>query len=109
MVALFAIWFTIFITNMVMTWLAVEECKDTFHRKYPELKLVKKHWSVEANAYARLVIYALIPIFHIGMLWSLIVHHDKLIENSVHKTYLECMEEQENAQKTSDISGSSET
>ena len=109
MVALFAIWLAIFITDVVMMWFAVNECWDAFHRKYPDLKLVKKHWSVEVGACLRLVVYALIPLLHIGMLWSLLAHHDELIDMTVHKTYLECMEEKKNDQETCDISGSTET
>ena len=109
MIILVTIWLTIFIIDVALTGLMVLECNDAFRRKYPELKMVKKHWSVEVVARARLVLYALLPLFQIGMLWSLIAHHDEMVERAVHKTYLECMEEERNAQKTSNISDSSET
>ena len=93
MIVLTTIWLTIFIVDVTLTWLMVLECEDTFRIKYPELKRVKKHWSVEVSAKVRLVLYALIPLLQIGMLWSLIANHDEMVERAIHKTYLECMEE----------------
>lgn len=80
------------VLNAIMLFVSVAESEYIFHKRYPELEIPKKHWAHNLNVNIRTIAWVGVPCIHIFTLYSLLFEHQHLIENAIHRQYLECME-----------------
>lgn len=85
------------VLDIILFWLVCLNAAHEFKTRYPELKIKKSHWSKSALAAIQLGVAVLIPLFNILLAYVLIFKSDEIIQKGVHKIYMKCMNEAENA------------
>jgi hypothetical protein len=109
MLGMLIIYIAVVVLNAILICVMVLDTTDTFHKRYPDLKIPVRSRYSELSAGIRLGIYALIPIMNAVLLYSLVVDYKNLVENTVWDAYLECMKEKkQDDSKTCNVSGSTE-
>lgn len=81
---------------LLMNLLAVRS-KWTFRKRYPDLEIVKSHWSVTVTSIIKLIVMSMCPIMNLFMIWAFIFNDEELCEKTVASIYARCIKEQSNA------------
>ena len=106
---LISIWAVVSILNLALVVAAINDAEEKFRKRYPELEIPKSSRASKFSTWVRLIVLALLPIVQLLILWTLLFRYTSIIDETIHKTYLEAMEEKKrNDSKTCDVSGSTE-
>lgn len=86
--------FGVTLLDILLMYLLAIRSKWVFKKRYPELEIVKSHWSVTVTSIIKLLVLSLCPVINLLMIWVFIFNDDEVCERTVASIYNTCMKEQ---------------
>lgn len=86
--------FGVTLLDILLIHLLAIRSKWVFKKRYPDLEIVKSHWSVTVTSIIKLLVLSLCPVINLLMIWTFIFNDDEVCERTVANIYNTCMKEQ---------------
>lgn len=78
----------IVILNGAALYLNSAKASNMWKTRYPNLQIVKSHWSDKALNFTKYFVMSICPILNIVLLWTMIFDSDEICEKIVWDMYL---------------------